>query len=214
MVKPDKILDMSIGGNTSPTNQAFLGTPDEEATIHGVGQVFEIGTLYDGGDSDTLRSHIADDADIWIAVISPTDDLVSWEAAPASLNALPETAPPDDAITDTLSLPISGRACFGVGVDSVKRFSFEAGARSTPLGDIPVGACVLLIVDSASVGAASFNLTVGAKASTVAGPGIRKVEAFTVAVSGATVETTTGLAGAEKISGYVLLGQEQEVPVG
>ena len=214
MVKPNKILDLSITGNASPTNQAFLGIPDEAATLHTISQTFEIGTIYDGDESDALRSHIADDTDMWVAVISPTANLESWEAALVPLNSLPETAPPDDAITDALSLPISARASFGIGADSVTRFLFSAGVGSVSIGDIAVGASVLLIVDAESVGAAAFNVTPGGIATTVAGPGIQKIGPFASAVSSAVVSTTTSLAGAEEISGYVLVGEEQGVPGG
>ena len=212
IVVPDKILDLSIAGEASPTNQAFLGVPDEGASLHGVSQTFEIGTLYDGESSDALRSHIADDADMWVAVISPTADLVSWEAAPTPLTSLPETAPPDDAITNTLSLPISDRACYGVGDDAVTRFELSAAASSVAIGVIPAGAFALLIVDAESVAATDFNITVGGQSHTLAGPGIRKLAPYASAQPTAVVSTTTPLTGATTISGYVLIGQEQAVP--
>ena len=214
MVKPNKILDLSITGNASPTNQAFLGIPDEAATLHTISQTFEIGTIYDGDESDALRSHIADDTDMWVAVISPTANLESWEAALVPLNSLPETAPPDDAITDALSLPISARAAFGIGADSVTRFEFTATLATLSIGDIALGAYVLLIVDDESVSAADFNVTVGGLSRTVAAPGIQKIGPFASAVSAASVLTSTTLTGAETISGYVLVGQEQGVPGG
>ena len=206
-----KVLDLGITGDASPSNQAYLGRLDEAATVHVVGQTFEIGTIYASDESDAIRTHIDDAVDPWIAVVSPTADLLSFEAARVSLGALPEAAPPDDVITGTLSLPIASRGYYGTGSLSVTPFTLTAGSGSVTIGDLPLGAEVFLLVLEETVAATSIDMVVGAVAAPVPGVSVRKLATFPTAVTGAVVTTTTPLTGDVRIAGYILVGQGQEV---
>ena len=115
IVELTRVLDLSIDGSSSTSNEVVLGQADEEASVHAVGQAFSFGTLYDGDETDALRSHSGDDSDSdpWVAVIEAKADLRSFEAALASVTGLAQSAPAADAITDSLTMPQSDRAYFG-----------------------------------------------------------------------------------------------------
>ena len=116
-VRLTQVLDLSIAGATTVTNEAVLGQADEEASVHAAGQSFSFGTIYDGTETDTLREHSGDNSDVdpYVAVIEPRADLRSFEIAQASVLGLAQSAPAADAITDTLTMPQSDRAYFGTG---------------------------------------------------------------------------------------------------
>ena len=95
IVELTRVLDLSLDGSASTTQEAVLGQADEEASVHAVGQAFSFGTLYDGTETDALRSHSGDDSDSdpFVAVIEAKADLRSFEAARASVTGLAQTAP-------------------------------------------------------------------------------------------------------------------------
>ena len=148
VVELTRVLDMSIDGSTTTTNEVVLGQADEEASIHAVAQSFQFGTLYDGSETDALRLHSGDDSDSdpWVAVIEAKADLRSFEVARASVTGLAQTAPAADSITDSLTMPQSDRAYFGTGAGSVVAFDLRTGSLSQNLPNFNAGTAEIFVV--------------------------------------------------------------------
>ena len=210
-----RVLDLSIDGSATTTNEVVLGQADEEASVHAVGQTFSFGTLYDGVDTDSLRSHSGDDSDSdpWVAVIEAKADLRSFEAARASVTGLAQTAPSADAITDSLTMPQSDRAYFGTGAGSVKAFDLKSGALSQSLPNFNAGTTEIIVVVLEKTASQQVVIQSGVNSHNVsANVGVHKVtlpSAFSGNITNGTVQMTAGTA-----RGYVLLGAAQELPSG
>ncbi len=207
LVVLDRLLDGGIAGTATTTFEPQLGSRDEEASVHSVAQEFNFGTVYDGEQSDTLVSHVADTTNPWCVVADVNSDHRSFEAAPVSLNALPRSQPPNDAITRTLSLPQAGRARFGIGASSVRAFALSQGTGSVAMPTTTATQLLLVAftrVDD-SVSTTAFGRTIAAP--TV---GIRTVASR--ASSSNTMAAT--LTGGNEIHGYAFIGNLQTLPTG
>ena len=166
-----KVLEATITGTVGVTQEPTIGATDEDATVHTVGASIELGTLYDGDETDALRGHVFDDDDPYCAIIDATSDLNSFELYPVSLSELANTVPAADAITDGITMPQSGLGAYGSGAVAVTPFAFAAGAvGAVSIGTIPAGAARYLVVTVNSK-TGNLVLTVGGVDITVAGAG-------------------------------------------
>ena len=215
VVELSRVLDLSIDGSTSTTQEAVLGQADEEASVHAVGQAFSFGTLYDGTETDALRSHSGDDSDSdpWVAVIEAKSELRSFEAARASVTGLAQTAPAADAITDSLTMPQSDRAYFGTGAGSVQAFDLKSGGLSQTLPNFNATSAEIIVVVLERTSGSQVVIKSGGNSHNIsANVGVHKVtlpSGFSGNITNGTIEMTSGTA-----RGYVLIGAAQELPSG
>ena len=177
-------------------------------------------TRYGSDETDMLSTHIGEDDDPYVVIITEqrtgptgTTDVDTFEAGQANLSAVNENVPPADAITHTVTLPESSRHLFGFGDVAVTPFTLNAADSDVAIGEVAAGKTVLLVIERADV--ASFNIEVAALGATVyTTPGIHNLGKVAAQVSNAQVETTTTLTGQQTITGYALVGDEQELPSG
>ena len=131
-----KVLEATITGTVGVTQEPTIGATDEDATVHTVGASIELGTLYDGDETDALRGHVFDTNDPYCAIIDATSDLNAFELYPVSLSELANTVPAADAITDAITMPQSGLGAYGSG-DVPSPPSPSRRARSAPSASGP-----------------------------------------------------------------------------
>ena len=215
IVELTRVLDLSIDGSASTSNEVVLGQSDEEASVHAVGQAFSFGTLYDGDETDALRSHSGDDSDSdpWVAVIEAKADLRSFEAARASVTGLAQSAPAADAITDSLNMPQSDRAYFGTGAGSVQAFELASGGLSQTLPNFNATSAEIIVVVLERTSSSQVVIKSGGNSHNIsANAGVHFVtlpSGFSGNIANGTIEMTSGTA-----RGYVLIGATQELPSG
>ena len=201
-------MEWTISPNNTTTNEAFLGDRAEEASIHAIQHTFEFGTMYDSDETDTLRTHSADDSDANPYVMIIDNRLKSFEGGVANLLGLGDTVPETDAITDSLSMPESGAHYFGSGADSVTAFDLAAGGRTQSIPNYGMTADAFLVVEEISgVTTVTVSDANDTENITVNQPGIFKVPE--AAIASGQVSITAGSA-----SGYFLVGAETETPSG
>lgn len=204
-----RVLDFSITPSTIVTNEVDESERAELATIHGVMQTFEIGTLYDSAETDILRARISDTGGPYCAVIRETPRK-NFEAGPVKLLAMPESASQTDAITSSLSLPEYGRHLYGTGTLSVTPFNLTDGDESQAIGNLSSGQHILVIVESLANG--PISLVVAGRTRQFNTPAVHNPGPLTGNVNGASI--TASLSSGESIQGYVLVGSQQELPDG
>ena len=173
-----RVLDLSIDGSASTSNEVVLGQADEEASVHAIGQTFGFGTLYDGSETDALRAHSGDDSDSdpYVAVIEAKADLRSFEVARAAVTGLAQSAPAADAITDSLTMPQSDRAYFGTGDGSVRAFDLVSGSLSQNLPDFNADTAEIFVVILEKTGNQDVTIDSGPNSADVSNDvGVHKV---------------------------------------
>lgn len=209
-----RVLGGSIDGSATITNEAIVGTPDEEASVHDVSQTFNFTNLYQGDETDVLMAHVGETP--YCMVIEPTAALRSFEAGEVNLMSLPDNQPPSDVISTSLTLPEAAEHFYGTGNDSVRSFTLEdpAGSRTKNLPSF-AKADALFVVLTYADSLTQVTITSGANTHNIAitTAGIVKVElpaAFPATVANGTISVAAG----QSATGYFCAGNIQTAPTG
>ena len=203
--KLTRVLEWTVSPNNTTTNEAFLGDRAEEASIHAIQHTFEFGTLYDGDETDVLRTHSADASDDNPYVMIVDNRLKSFEGGVANLLGLTDAVPETDAITDSLTMPESGAHYFG---QEVTAFDLKTGALTESVPDFAATADTFLVVEAIN-GVAVVTIADSSETEDVAVAQVGIFKVPSVAITSGNVSIAAGSA-----SGYFLIGAETETPSG
>ena len=208
--KVDRVLSGGRPGAGTQTFEPIKNNPDEESSIHAVSQSFEFTNVYDGPETDVIMQHVADSDEPYCAIFDKGEALRHFEIAQVSLTNLPRTQPPADSIVRTLTLPDAARAYFGIGTNSVTRWVLDDTTASVTLPAITADDEVFVIIESSDVD--PFQLSVHNLTLAAASVGIRHLTQ--AAASAPKVASTSTLAAGQEITGWLLIGEAQELPTG
>ena len=112
-------------------------------------------------------------------MIEAKADLRSFEAARASVTGLAQSAPAADAITDSLTMPQSDRAYFGIGAGSVQAFDLKSGALEQNLPNFNATSAEIFVVVLEKASGVQIAISSGTTSQNVAvAVGIHKVDAW------------------------------------
>ncbi len=197
------VLGASVAGSATVTNEAFLGTRDEEASVHAVSYSVELSTLYDNADVDALRARVGQAANIYIG----SNGLFC--CFPLDVPEIPRTAGAVEPITASFTMGASGQGRYGTGITS-----FDLAQNKSSQGGIDLSgaeAVHVVVSEISSTAPAAFRLVEGSdNVSIPAKLGIHRVAIpAAMRASGASISITS--ASNRSVKGFVLVGSD--VPV-
>ena len=116
------ITGLAVNGTSTVTNEARLGTRDEEASVHAAGVSISIDTLYDGTAVAALRGLAGSASNI--AIINER----GFECYPIDIPDLPQSVSPVTPVTSAFTMGQSGRGRYGTSTPP--QGTLENGAAS------------------------------------------------------------------------------------
>ena len=207
----DNLLGLTIEGETATSRQAYLGQTWEQAMVHAVGGGVSIDTMYQTAAFETFISEAALSAEGALLCVVCAEPPASWELIPVSWARPGYEAPPDDAITRTWAFDRNDVSSSGVKVSS---FAVNGNAATTiakGLDDSDGTTGVIVLTSAKNVTGIALTGRTGLPTYEGVRTGIRQ---FTVA-SGAAADLKMKLTGSSaSATGFVLQGDEQELPDG
>ncbi len=191
------ILEVTIAPANSITNEARLGSRDEEASIHSAGVTVSLSSMYDGAQTDALR--MAQGQERVFALVSDA----GWEVYPIEVPGMPKNASQTEPLTTELSMGQSGRGMYGLG-----RGADVNTSDSTTL-DLSGGNELYLIVTA--VTGNPTGITLGKSTDIVSVPARVGIHKLTVPADGAASDSAFTLTGGSSpsLTGVALIGTEQ-----
>lgn len=206
-------LGASIGGETTTTQEAFYGERWEQASVHAVGESTAFSTIYDTSDFDGVLSAVGLSETnplveanlLWVATAAP----VSWHLQPVGLSLPGISSPAADAATRQWAARVRGRVATGV---VAARFGPTRAGAALSLGISSLdgrnvtNAVIVVVITAVTGSLSAVSLTGVTSPRSSVGWSFHEDDAAAAAMS---ITTTGGTA-----TGYVLVGQRQDLPNG
>jgi len=211
-VELDNVLGLTIGGETTVTNEYYLNEDYAKATVHAMGGGISFSTIYDGTNIDPLSALLlVPPSDPWDIMILGLGEVSSWQYMPVTPDAMGRNAPTDDAITRPWSL---GRAGIGSYGEVIQPFSVTGTAKKvikSNFGPTEGTTAGIVITNASNVTDITISGRTGVPVYTKFGPSI---EMFNVA-KGNNADLAMQLTGTSPtVSGYIVQGHEEALPNG
>jgi len=205
-------LGLTVEGETTTTQEYYLGERAAQASVHAIGGGVSFSTLYDTADFDTLsgiRETTPQQSPV-IAIVCD-ENPKSWQIIPVQWIKPSWDAPSTDAVTRPWALTRSGLGAFGVNVTP---FSVDAGAASnlvTGFGPNKGTRAAIIITEIASAvtaialaGRADLPQYGNANQRRVS---IRQFDVASGNAANLTMQTTGGT-----VAGFVVQGSREALP--
>ena len=199
------VLNWSVNGVTAISNEAMLGTRDEEASVHSAGVEIEIGTLYEGTQTQSLRALAGQPRQIVIR------SEAGWESYPVDMPDLGQEAGANAPITAELSVPQRARGRYG---SSSVPVALEMGSASVGVNLTGQSVVQVLITSIGSTTATNCRFSNSSNHQNVAyRVGLQRITIpSNVQASGATFNINS--ASNVSVTGFILLGSDQPLATG
>ena len=199
------VLNWSVNGVTSISNEAMLGTRDEEASVHSAGVNIEIGTMYDTAQVDSLRALAGEGRQIVIMTEN------GWETYPVDMPDLGQEAGGTSPLTSSLTVPQRARGRYGSDRIAVA-VRQNAAAVSVNLDGQSVVQVLITAIGSTTATNCRFTNS-----------GNHQNVAYRVGLQRVTIPTNVQNAAATfnvndasdvSVTGFILLGSDQPLATG
>ena len=215
--RPDWVVNLTgaVGGIDLAGDVAYSDREavmqQRETEIFAVSQVVNpsLTELYAGVIVDALRTHVGEDDPPTLCIIDDKAD--AFYAIEVLLGSRAYKGPTTDLIKDGIETPWAERGYAGIGTVAVTPFTFDSSAASVAIGAVPAAASIHLVVEAYTAAISSEQITAAGIDQTVEAAGVWKLTPPANAVSAAVVASGHSIAGAQEISGYVLVGEEMGV---
>lgn len=202
------MFGLAVNGAVTVTNEARVGKRNEEASIHAVQSTVEIGSLYDGDNTDSLRAMVGD-----AALVAVLDD-IGWECFPVDIMPLPQTGPSNAPVTSQITLPQSGRGRYGLG--AALAFDLKSGSASATVDTTGKTGAHIIVTEVSATAPSQFRIGTsgnGNFANITAAVGIHAISLPTGARS-STATISINDANSRSIAGFILMGDDQPIASG
>ena len=208
LVEMTDMFGLASNGAVTVTNEARVGMRNEEASIHAVQTTIEIGSLYDGDNTEALRAMVGDAASV--AVI----DDVGWECFPVDVMPLPQTGPSNAPVTSQITLPQSGRGRYAVG--AAIAFNLVATSASLTVDTSGATGAHIIVTSVSSTAPANFRIGNSGNNNFATIPASVGIHAVDIPSGGRGSSATISITDASNRSaaGYVLIGSDQPIASG
>ena len=208
------VLGLTIEGETTTTQEYFLGNIDAQAEIHAVGGGVSFSTVYDTAAFDTLSAitQTPNGSPALCAVVCPNPP-ASWQIIPVAWIRPSFDAPETDAITRPWALTRTGRGDFGT---VIRPFSVPPGNAGKVIfsGFGPSNGTRAAIIITNTDDASAITIAGRTGVPTYGTSALRRasIRTFDVA-SGAAANLTMTTTGGT-VAGFVVQGSREALPNG
>lgn len=205
------LLGLTIEGGTTITQEAYLGSTYEQASIHAMGGGVTFSTIFDTDAFDTLASLAVTKPQAQSTFVTLADAAPeSWQAIPVTWPRASFSAPSDNAITRPWSLMRAGRGAVGTRVQA---FSQNAGGTRTIQSAINAN-------NGGILGVVIATIPSGVTAIALRAPGVsnralgKRTGYFQASITGSGSVQLVITGGSAAVTGWVLQGKQEALPNG